>query len=198
MATATSERRAATAAGVLAAVAVALAVTGCSGGGSYDRGALDGIRPGPAPSRWHVATLPNGTARLAYPAGWHAAAQTDPGTITFVRTARHGRIDGYLNVTPRQGAETLANWARFRPAHNLEEGDRSVAGNGAATRVPFNGGRGSCVDDTYRTSVTTYRELACLVAGRHASTVIVAAAPQARWRAERPALVGALDAYAVR
>ena len=64
--------------------------------------------------------------------------------------------------------------------------------------LPFNGGRGSCVDDTYRTSVTTYRELACLVAGRSASTVIVAAAPRARWSAERADLVGALDAYAVR
>lgn len=197
MATATSERRSAAVAGVLAAAAVALAAAGCGAGGP-DPGVLGDVRPAPAPSSWQAAKLPDGTARLAVPSGWHAAARTDAGTITYVRTSEHGQIAGYLNVTPRQGGETLANWATFRPAHNRAEGDRHVVRNGAAGGVRFNGGRGSCVDDSYRTSVTTYRELACLVAGRRASTVIVAAAPRARWTAERADLVGALDAYAVR
>lgn len=179
MATATSERLTAAAALVAAAV-----LAGC--------GASSG-----APHAWPAASLPGGLARLAYPPGWHAA-RTDPGTVTYVRTDARGRIAGYLNATPRQGPETLANWARFRPAHNADEGDRHVVRHSATTGVPFHGGRGSCVDDSYQTSVTSYRELACLVAGRHGSSVVVAAAPLARWSSERPALLRALASYAVR
>jgi hypothetical protein len=36
-----------------------------------------------------------------------------------------GRFDAYLNATPKQGSETLANWSRFRQDHNRDEGDRS-------------------------------------------------------------------------
>jgi len=85
------------------------------------------------------------------------------------------RIGGYLNVTPEQGTETLANWSHFRPKHNLGEGDRSVRLNASSTGLRFRTGRGSCVIDTYTTSKATYREIACLVSGPRSTAVVVAA-----------------------
>ena len=35
-----------------------------------------------------------------------------------------GRIEAYLNATPRTGTETLNNWRQFRPQHNRAEGQR--------------------------------------------------------------------------
>ena len=52
--------------------------------------------------------------------------QDRPGTASVALLGPGGRIDGYLNATPRQGDETLASWRRFRPQHNQEEGDHSV------------------------------------------------------------------------
>ncbi len=60
---------------------------------------------------------------MAYPPGWRTI-KTDPGTVSGALLGSHGLIRGYLNATPKSGAETLANWARFRPAHNGEEGGR--------------------------------------------------------------------------
>jgi hypothetical protein len=51
------------------------------------------------------------------------------------------------------------------------------------------------VQDSYTTSeATTYEELACLVAGRRASSVIVGAAPRERWRQERAQIERAISA----
>ena len=44
-------------------------------------------------------------ARLAYPSGWQAI-RSDPGTVTAALGLATGEIRGYLNATPRQGAET--------------------------------------------------------------------------------------------
>ena len=52
---------------------------------------------------------------LAYPPGW-TPIKTDPGTASVALLGGGERIDGYLNATPRQGNETLADWSRFRPA----------------------------------------------------------------------------------
>ena len=76
------------------------------------------------------------------------------------------RIDGYLNATPRQGTETLADWSRFRPEHNQDEGDRGLRFLAATTTARFRSGRGACVIDTYTTSKASYHEIACLVSGR--------------------------------
>lgn len=64
--------------------------------------------------------------------------------------------------------------------------------------MPFRGGTGSCVEDTYVTRVGghRYREIACLVAGTRGSSVLVAAAPAASWDRYRPVLEQAVDAYA--
>jgi len=106
-----------------------------------------------------------------------------------------GRIDGYLNATPRQGAETLADWSRFRPQHNQGEGDRDERLDAATADVPFRSARGACVIDTYRTSKARYREIACLVSGRGSSAVVVAAAPTALWDQQAATLHRAVASF---
>jgi hypothetical protein len=117
---------------------------------------------------------------LAYPPGW-TPLKTDPGTASVALLGGGERIDGYLNVTPRQGNETLAGWSRFRPHHNQGEGDRGVRLVAGTTDGRFRSGRGACVIDTYTTSKASYREIACLVSGPSSSAVVVAAAPTALW-----------------
>jgi hypothetical protein len=45
------------------------------------------------------------------------------------------------------------------------------------------------------TSGHRYREIACIVAGRSRTTVIVGAAPPRMWGAERPAIERAIDSF---
>jgi len=98
---------------------VAVVITLVGAGGASPRRASDPfawLRPASAPKGWQVARIPNGAA-LAYPPGWKAI-KTDPGTASVALRSNTGRIDGYLNATPMQGSETLANWTRFRPEKN--------------------------------------------------------------------------------
>jgi hypothetical protein len=144
------------------------------------------LHPASPPADWHVARIPDGAA-LAYPPGW-SAIKTDPGTASVAIRGSGGRLDGYLNVTPKQGAETLANWSRFRPQKNREEGARKVRLLAATRAARFGSARSSCVIDEYTTSLTTYEEIACLVSGAGSSDVVVAAAPSRLWR-ERSAML---------
>ena len=137
---------------------------------------------------------------LLRPSGWRTL-RGDPGSVSFV-LREHGAIVGYLNATPRSGAETLANWSRFRPAHNREEGDRDVRALAAATGLSVDGSRASCVIDQYRTSVSRYREIACLVArsgagAAHsgASAVVLGAAPPSEWARQRPIIEHAIASF---
>jgi hypothetical protein len=183
--------------GVLALVVIAVLVIASTGGGhsSHRRasGAFAWLRPAPPPAGWKVARIPDG-ALLAYPPGWRPI-DTDAGTATVALLRDRDRIDGYLNVTPEQGAETLANWSHFRPKHNLGEGDRSVRLNASATDLRFRTGRGSCVIDTYTTTKATYREIACLVSGPRSTAVVVAAAPNAIWNQEAATLQQAVLSF---
>ena len=140
--------------------------------------AFSWLRPAPPPPGWNVARSTAGA--LAYPPGW-TSIKTDPGTASVALLGRGGAIDAYLNATPRQGKETLANWSHFRPAHNKNEGNRNLRLIAASTNLEFRSGRGSCVIDDYTTSKARYREIACLVAGPTSSAVIVAAARTALW-----------------
>jgi hypothetical protein len=107
-----------------------------------------------------------------------------------------GGIVGYLNATPRQGDENAADWAGFRVAHNRGEGDREERRLASARDLPFRSATGSCVIDSYLTSSgNRYREIACLVAGRSSTTVIVAAAPPSRWHSEGSLLRRAVSAF---
>jgi hypothetical protein len=152
------------------------------------------LQPAAAPAGWRQTRLATG-AVLSYPAAWHAE-RGDHGTATAALRDAHGAFLGYLNLTPRQGRETLATFARFRVAHNREEGERDVVAQGAARGLRFrDGARGTCVQDAYTTATgARFVELACLLAGPHASSVIVAAAPPAQWPRERATLERAIAA----
>jgi hypothetical protein len=100
------------------------ALAGCGGSA---RGRASGpfawLRPASPPANWKVARTLGGA--LAYPPGW-APMETDPGTASVALFGRGKRIDGFLNATPKQGNETLADWSRFRTQHNGDDGDRGV------------------------------------------------------------------------
>jgi hypothetical protein len=159
-----------------------------------DPAAFAWLHPAPPPASWRSRRLPSGLAGLAVPPGWRLT-RTDPGTVTATRRAG-GHIVGYLNLTPQGGDETLANWARFRPAHNREEGDRSLVPLASATGLRFRGAHGSCVEDRYLSSTNrSYREVACIVRGPAATTVIVGAAPPAVWSRVSPTLERAVSSF---
>ena len=178
--------------GVILPLAVALAGCGASGHGRAS-GPFGWLKPGAPPSSWNSARTHDG-ATLAYPPGW-TQIRTDPGTASVALLGAGKRIDGYLNVTPRQGAETLANWSRFRPRHNRSEGDRGVRLVAATTDGRFRSGRGSCVIDAYTTSKAAYREIACLVSGPRSSAVVVAAAPIGMWNRRAATLERAVTSF---
>jgi hypothetical protein len=153
------------------------------------------LHPAAPPSSWHISTLPNGKAQLAFPASWRSIV-SDPGTRSAAIRPDGGRIAGYLNATPQQGDETLDNWSSFRLEHNQEEGDTEVKLVAAAQDLMFQGGHGSCVIDDYRSSSGhQYREIACIVDGTNATTVVVGAAPPQDWHSQSPALERAISAF---
>ena len=179
--------------------AVVLIVALASGGESSDRqtaGQFAWLHPAPPPAGWSVATTASG-AMLSYPPGWRPI-RTDPGTATvaLLDGGVHDRIAGYLNATPKQGTETLANWSRFRPEHNRDEEDTlSVRVIASSTDLAFRAGPGSCVIDDYTNSKASYREIACLVSGRGSSAVVVAAAPIALWDEQAATLQRAVSSF---
>jgi hypothetical protein len=155
--------------------------------------------PAPAPPGWRQLTLPNGTAVLSYPPTMHRVI-SDNDAVSAARLGPDGQYLLYLNATPRQGDESLRNWASFRLAI-LRSDDASRASlDAAAPNQPFRGGRGSCVIDHYVTRLRAHRytELACLVQGRTGASVIVAAALTALWPSARAVLTQAVSAYTVR
>jgi hypothetical protein len=179
----------------LMAVLLVLALAGCGGPA---RGRVSGpfawLKPASPPTGWSVVRTQAG-AMLAYPPGW-TPIKTDPGTASVALLGGGERIDGYLNATPRQGTETLADWSRFRPQHNQGEGDRSVRLLAATTTARFDSGQGACVIDTYTTAKANYREIACLVSGPSSSAVVVAAAPAALWDQQAATLQRAVASFA--
>jgi hypothetical protein len=183
----------------VAVAAVAVAKGGGNGGSSrfeaLHTARLAWVHPSALPKGWSTERLPHSAARLASPAGW-SRGRTDPGTRTVLFRGPSGRIAGYLNATPRQGEETLANWSSFRVEHNEEEEELDVTLEAAAAGLRFRTGHGSCVIDSYRTtSGNRFREIACIVAGPAVTTVVVGAAPPALWDREAPTLERAIDSF---
>jgi len=194
-----ARRMALGAAAVLAAALAAVAIAGISGrsAGSSSGPPFPAIHPGAAPAGWLSARLPDG-AVLWYPPSMRPVT-ADRGAASAVRLGRTGAYPLYLNATPRQGEERTANWPAFRLSHLLDDNARSVRELAAAAGVRFRGGTGSCVLDSYVTKVGAhhYTELACLVQGSRASSVVVAAAPAADWSQAASLLERAIAAYRV-
>ncbi len=188
----------ASAIGAALALASAALLAACGSGSepaAGHAGAFAWLRPSPPPRRWHTASLPDGAAQLAYPHRWRAI-RSDPGTVSAALRSGSGSIQGYLNATPQQGAETLSNWSRFRPAHNRDEGDTQVTELAAADSRRFRSGDGSCVVDGYASSSGhRFREIACIVDGGPATTVVVGAAPPSYWQRERPVIERAISSF---
>jgi hypothetical protein len=115
-----------------------------------------------------------------------------------VRT-RDGGVVAYLNATPEQGSERPRGFAAFRVHLLAEDHDEAVHEEASAEGLAFLGGRGSCVIDSYVTRIRhhRYREIACLVVGSQAGTVVVAAALTARWNRFRSLLQQAVAAFTV-
>ena len=139
------------------------------------------------------ALLRAGRVAIALPPGYRAI-HADPGAAS---AARHGDpFTGYLNLTPRQGGETVANFPAFRLAHQRDEA-RAVVEVSRQPHVTFPASaRASCVTDDYTAahgSHTRYRELACLVAQRTGETwVVLGAAPAASWHSRYEELESAV------
>lgn len=192
------------AAPVALVVALAVALAGCGGSHSSDvatsaerapanAAPFAWLAPRPTGPAWKVVRLRFGAA-LAQPPGWRPV-RTDSGTASFARLDRNRAIVAYLNATPRQGSESLANWPSFRVHHNAEEGSRDIRTLAAARGLRFRSGSGSCVIDQYRTSARSYREIACLVAGPGRATVVVGAATPALWPHEASVIERAISAF---
>ena len=156
------------------------------------------FRPGPAPGAWLRASLSGHRATLSYP-GSLRPEHGDPGTVTVGSTARSGQVLVYLNVTPKQGGETLHNWPGFRAEHLREDGQSAVHLDGVSGPLTFRGGHGRCVVDNYTTDThhNHYNEIACIVQGAHATSVLVAATSTAAWRANRALLEKVVSSYQV-
>lgn len=182
--------------GRLLLVATAAACAAC--GGTARRSGAHGQTPPafswlsrPAPLRWPAIRIRSGAA-LTYPPGWRLVSG-DPGSATAVLLQGDGGYLGYLNLTPRQRAESLGNWSSFRVAHNREEGDTHVTLLAAAHGLRFRTGKGSCVEDDYETKTAArFREIACLVTGSRTTSVIVGAAPPDVWRRMAPTIEQAM------
>jgi hypothetical protein len=161
--------------------------TGNAGGAAFAW-----LHPQAPPASWKVAAIPGGAA-MAYPTDWKPQ-HGDAGTATAALIGAGDQTLGYLNLTPRQGSETLADWSSFRVDHNAEEGDKDVKRLAVGTNLRFRDGRGTCVMDSYTTIThARYDEIACLVAGQHGEAVIVAAAPPKAWASESPTLERAIE-----
>jgi len=172
---------------LLVVAATVAAIFGVWGGAADGSASLNArapafrwLHPGHPPRGWKLARLPSGAATFAYPGTWRPI-RTDPGTASAALIGHAGSIRGYLNATPRQGAETLANWPSFRIQHLREEHSTDVRLIASAHGLAFRSGRGSCVIDSYHTSRVHYREIACLVAGTRTSSVVLGAAPSKTW-----------------
>lgn len=162
-------------------------------GGPPSRPSFSWFKAQPPPQGWRVARIPTGAA-MSYPPSWKPQPG-DPGTATAALRTRGGAFLGYLNITPRQGPESLRGWAAFRTHHDHEEGDLNVRGLASASGLRFRTGHGSCAESSYSTVTHAhYIEIACIVAGRRATTVIVGAAPPSAWPREAPVIERAVEA----
>jgi hypothetical protein len=157
--------------------------------------AFSWLRPRAAPAGWVGKSIESGGAVLFHPPGWKHTAG-DKGTVSFSLRNGRGLYRGYLNLTPRQGAERLAGWADFRTMRNRAEGDRRVREQAAAESLHFAGASGSCVIDDYlsRVGSNPYTELACIASGRRYTNVFVGAALSRDWARLGPLIERAASA----
>ena len=155
-----------------------------------------------APGSWLRASLAGQGGVLSYPSTLRSM-HSDPGTVTFGLSTRSGAALVYLNVTPRQGGETLRDWPGFRVEHLREEGQTGVRIDATSSILPFRGGQGRCVVDDYTSKVHNnhYREIACYVqgaSGTSSASVLIAATRAVTWAQYGTVLEQVVNGYAVK
>jgi hypothetical protein len=130
------------------------------------------------PATWVRLTVPSGLGTLSSPPGFRIV-DGDPGTLSVAQLNSAGTYLGYLNVTPRQGPETLQDWPAFRLTHLGGDDAVSVHEDAAVRSVPTAAALRSCVVDDYVTTAGhhRYHEVACYVTVGSVSSVVVAATP---------------------
>lgn len=153
-----------------------------------------------APTGWHRDRLPDGAGVLAAPPHFQRLP-ADPGTLArgLVRAGDSRLVPTvYLNATPQQGSESLANWAQVRLAHLTDDDASSARLEANAPRLRFHGGAGSCVLDDYVTKLKAhqFREIACFVQGPHGGSVVVAATLASNWPTYSALVERSVEAYA--
>jgi hypothetical protein len=201
-------------AGVLAAAVVALVFArGHAGSGPVsspaqsqaaqaDPAGFAWFRSEAAPGSWLRASLAGRRGVLSYPSTLQAMPG-DAGTVTFGLSTRSGAALIYLNVTPRQGGETLQNWPGFRVEHLREDGETDVRVDAMSGTLSFHGGPGRCVVDDYTTKIHNnhYREIACYVqgaSGARTASVLIAATRIVTWAQYGTLLERVVNGYAVK
>jgi hypothetical protein len=152
--------------------------------------------PRSAPAGWKHLALPAHGAILSYPPSL-APITGDKNSISVGKRDRSGTILVYLDATPKQGSENLSNWPTYRMQH-LRGETNNVHELAQMRGLPFSGGVGSCVIDTYVTRGKLddhYQEIACFVQGRSKASVVVAAALRPDWAQASALLERAVSAY---
>jgi hypothetical protein len=131
------------------------------------------------PATWVRLAVPSGLGTLSSPPGFRPV-DGDPDTLSVALLSSAGSYLGYLNVTPRQGPETLKNWAAFRLSHLRGDDAVSVREEAMVQSVRTEGAVRSCVIDDYVTTVGHHRfhEVACYVTSGSVGSVVVAATPE--------------------
>ena len=129
------------------------------------------------PSTWARLAVPSGLGTLSTPPRFRTV-EGDPGTLSVALRGPAGTYLGYLNITPRQGDETLRDWAAFRLSH-LRDDAASVHEDAMVTALRTATGTRSCVTDDYVTTVGHhhFHEVACYVMNGSVNSVVVAATP---------------------
>ena len=143
----------------------------------------------PGPFAWLASTAPADHLGAPHPARRPRFALPAPSPVSVPFPAiperprsqfwaRDGTYLGYLNVTPRQGDERLADLrAAFRLAHLRGDETISATQDGSVQSVQTANTMRSCVTDDYVTEVGHhhFHEVACLVMTTSAASVVVAA-----------------------
>jgi hypothetical protein len=153
------------------------------------------LHPSTPPPGWHTGSLQGTHATLAYPSPFTPIRGDFASFSVAVHQGRH--YHAYLSIAPQQGDERPNGWASLRLQLERQRGATHVAALASAEGLQFRGGRGSCVIDDYNSRVGghRYREIACIVAGPHATTVIVAASALSEWRKRSRVLERAVSAF---
>jgi hypothetical protein len=130
------------------------------------------------PVTWARLTGPSGLGTLFSPPGFRTL-DGDPGTLSVTLVNSAGTYLGYINVTARQGSETLHDWAAFRLTHLRDDDAVSVHQDAVVQSVRTTRTVRSCVIDDYVTTVGhhPFHEVACYVTSGSVGSVVVAATP---------------------